>query len=82
MDLPGFWRVGRPGDDAGGLRTLFHQLGDKPSDEDMWIGVMQSPELARVAVRGYACLVAVCGEPQTVDVDTMREILAKLREDG
>lgn len=39
------WRVGRK---VG--RTIYHQLGDQPSTDDLLIGVMDTPRLAEQAV--------------------------------
>jgi hypothetical protein len=39
------WRTGRK---VG--RTIYAQLGDVPSDDDPLIGVMDTPELAAIAV--------------------------------
>lgn len=39
------WRTGRK---VG--RTIYRQKGDFPSDEDELIGVMDTPELARIVV--------------------------------
>jgi hypothetical protein len=42
------WRVGRS---VG--RTIYAQLGDKPSKRDPFIGVMDTPDLATHAVAGH-----------------------------
>ncbi len=42
------WRVGRK---VG--RTIYRMLGEKPSDNDVLIGVMDTPELAQLAVAAY-----------------------------
>lgn len=42
------WRVGRK---VG--RTIYEQIGDEPSYDDPMIGAMDTPELARDAVRGH-----------------------------
>lgn len=41
------WRVGRK---VG--RTVYVQLGEEPSDRDILIGLMDTPEIAALAVRG------------------------------
>lgn len=47
------WRTGRK---VG--RTIYLQVGPEPSDDDVLIGVMDTPELAALAVQ------AVNGGPQ------------------
>jgi hypothetical protein len=47
------WRVGRS---VG--RTVYAQIGDEPSKQDVLIGLMDTPELARLvcaAVNAYDC---------------------------
>jgi len=39
------WRVGRH---VG--RTIYEQSGDEPGDDDRLIGLMDTPELARIVV--------------------------------
>lgn len=41
------WRVGRK---VG--RTIYVQLGEEPSDRDILIGLMDTPEIAELACRG------------------------------
>lgn len=43
---------------TGGVRR-FVQLGDKPSDSDRLVGLMDSPELAAEAVDGHNAMLAV-----------------------
>jgi hypothetical protein len=45
------WRTGGPSG-----RYLFIQMGAEPSDEDIFIGVMDSAELAERAARGVRAL--------------------------
>jgi ATP-dependent Clp protease ATP-binding subunit ClpA len=42
------WRVGRQ--EGRTVRTIFQQIGPEPSDDDVLIGVMDTPELAREVV--------------------------------
>lgn len=42
------WRTGRS---VG--RTIYAVVGDGPSDEDILIGMVDSPELAQAAVYGH-----------------------------
>ena len=42
------WRVGRR---VG--RTIYAQYGSEPSDKDLLIGVMDTPELAKAAVDAH-----------------------------
>ena len=42
------WRTGRK---VG--RTIYAQLGDKPSDDDLLIGTLDTKELAKEAVRAH-----------------------------
>jgi hypothetical protein len=44
----GMWRVGRK---VG--RTIYAQLGDEPSDDDVLIGMMDTPALAKDAVESH-----------------------------
>jgi hypothetical protein len=45
------WRVGRK---VG--RTIYLQVGDEPSDDDVLVGVMDTPELAALAVAAVNAL--------------------------
>ncbi len=45
----GAWRVGRK---VG--RTIYAQVGPEPSDDDVLIGVMDTPELALMVVNAVA----------------------------
>lgn len=45
------WRVGRKV-----KRTVYVQLGEAPSDNDVLIGLMDTPEIAALAVRGVNML--------------------------
>jgi hypothetical protein len=53
------WRVGRK---VG--RTVYVQLGEEPSDRDILIGLMDTPEIAELAVRGVNTLLSEM-EPST-----------------
>jgi hypothetical protein len=46
--LQNLWRVGRR---VG--RTIYAQIGAEPSDDDVLIGVMDTPAIARAAVEGH-----------------------------
>lgn len=39
------WRVGRKL-----YRTVYAQVGDEPSDDDVFIGIFDEPEIAEIAV--------------------------------
>lgn len=55
------WRVGRK---VG--RTIYVQLGEEPSDRDPLIGMMDTPEIAALAVRGVNALLR---EASVVDLN-------------
>ncbi len=71
------WRTGRKV-----KRTIYVQTGPKPSDEDMLVGVMDTPELARIVVDA----VNTCGLRQgfaAFGQPTRRELeVLKLVADG
>lgn len=46
LELP--WRIGRK---VG--RTIYAVVGDDPSDDDVLIGLMDSPRLAEAAVKAH-----------------------------
>lgn len=62
MSLP-VWRVGRK---LG--RTLYEQLAEQPSDDDRFLGIMETPELAREVVEMQRRRVRG-GMPPEVDSD-------------
>lgn len=51
--IDAYWRVGRK---VG--RTIYAQAGDEPSDDDVLIGVMDTPDLAAIAVLHHNAVVA------------------------
>lgn len=53
-----YWRTGRK---LG--RTIYAQLDQDPSDYDMFIGIMDSPELAQHVVDAHNVAVQAFGAP-------------------
>lgn len=57
------WRVGRK---VG--RTIYAQIRTEPSDDDVLIGVMDTPAIARAAVEGHNRLMGHAAGMKALDV--------------